>query len=351
MAFQQPIQHRARLLPTVISLVPKAIMPPLVFEPHYWNRLWGGRSLETRFARRIPDGLVGESWEISTHALHVSRVAEGPFVGKSLAELWMTHRAELLGTDAAALHDKFPLLIKLLDCQQPLSVQVHPAAEQAARLCPQEGGKSEAWIVLDAGPNASLLAGFQPGMTSDQLLAALQAGRVNECLHQLYPQVGDCILIPPGVPHALLGPLVLLEVQPTSDATFRLFDWNRVDLSGQPRQLHIAESLACIDWTYGPIRPAISQPLAISGSATSITATRLLQSPEFTIDRYWGTGAFDVAYPSLSAWLLVKGRARLQDAQDFSREFVAGETVLVPTHHARCHWQLSESSELIALLP
>jgi len=335
----------------VASLVPKAIMPPLVFEPHYWNRLWGGRSLETQFARRIPDGLVGESWEISTHALHVSRVAEGPFVGRSLAELWATHRAELAGTSNAVFNEKFPLLIKLLDCQQPLSVQVHPNADQAARLCPHEGGKSEAWVVLDVGPNASLLAGFKPGVTRDDVLTALQAGSVNECLHQLHPCNGDCILIPPGVPHALLGPLVLLEVQPTSDATFRLFDWNRVDLSGQPRKLHIAESIASIDWTCGPIHPSIPQPFTVSGSTTTIAATRLLRSPEFTIDRHVGTGRFGVAYPSMSAWLLASGRARLHDTNGFSREFVPGETVLVPAQHSDCHWQLHESGELIALLP
>ncbi len=323
----------------------KAIMSPLVFDPRYWNRLWGGRSLQTRFGRQIPDGLVGESWEISTHSLHLSRVAEGPFVGRSLAELWQSHRVELSGTSHLPPNAPFPLLVKLLDCQQPLSVQVHPNAEQAAKLCPHERGKSEAWVVLDTGPNARLLAGFKHGVTRDDLLAALREGRVDACLHELRPQVGDCILIPAGVPHAIVGPLVLLEVQPTSDATFRLFDWNRVDLNGQPRTLHINESLAAIDWQCGPIDPVNSMTYSGTGS------TRLLNSAEFALDRFVGKGVLDITYPSLAVCLLVSGRATLQDRSGYRRSFVPGETVLIPAQHSNCQWELHDDSELITALP
>lgn len=323
-------------------------MPPLVFEPRYWNRLWGGRSLETQFGRHIPDGLVGESWEVSTHPQHLSRVAAGPFAGRTLKELWDSHRADLSGRDDLPQSSRFPLLIKLLDCQQPLSVQVHPNGEQAARHCPHENGKSEAWVVLDANADSRLLAGFKPGVARDEIIRSLNAGRINECLHELHPSVGDCILIPSGVPHAILGPLVLLEVQPTSDATFRLFDWNRVDLNGQPRQLHIDESLAVIDWQCGPISPSL--PVAIT-TGNGVTSSRLLASAEFNIDRHCGAGVLDVAYSSLSVWVVISGRTTLSDNSGFERTFVAGETVLIPARHELARWHITVPTELIAATP
>ena len=327
-------------------------MPPLVFEPHYWNRVWGGRSLHTQFGRRIPDGLVGESWEVSTHPNHLSRVAEGRLAGHLLIDLWNQHRAELAGSQAAHA-DRFPLLVKLLDCQQPLSVQVHPNSACAARLCPHETGKSEAWVVLAAPPEARLLAGLKTGVTQADVLAALNDGTLATCLQELRPNVGDCIAIPPGVPHALLGPLVLLEVQPTSDATFRLFDWNRVDLNGQPRKLHIDESLAAMDWNCGPISAATPTPLAQTNQTDGpVKSTRLLTSPDFRIDRHVGTSSFPVPYfNEMSVWLIVSGRATLCDATGYARSFVAGETVLVPAAHERCQWVMSESCEFIAALP
>lgn len=327
-------------------------MPPLVFEPHYWNRVWGGRSLSTQFGRRIPDGLVGESWEVSTHPNHLSRVAEGRLAGRLLVDLWNENREELAGARAAKV-DRFPLLVKLLDCQQRLSVQVHPNSACAARLCPHETGKSEAWVVLAAPPGARLLAGMKRGVTQADILRALHDGTIADCLEELRPSVGDCIAIPPGVPHALLGPLVLLEVQPTSDATFRLFDWNRVDLNGQPRKLHIDESLAAMDWNCGPISAATPSPLALQGTNnSSIESTRLLTSPDFRIDRHVGAGQLSVPYlDEMSVWLIVSGRATLCDASGYARSFVAGETVLVPATHDRCQWLLAERCELIAALP
>ena len=384
-------------------------LPPLVFEPRYWNRVWGGRALQHQFGRSIPDGLVGESWEVSAHPAHVSRVAEGPYAGRTLAELWQTHRIQLDGahpvawtsspclidghdrlvehgleahaTNQQPVNDPFPLLIKLLDCQQPLSIQVHPDDAGAALWCPGEAGKSEAWVVLAANPDSKILAGLKSGVTRDDVVAALQTGRIAECLHVLQPQVGDCIAIEPGTLHAILGPLVLLEVQPTSDATFRLYDWDRVGLDGQPRPLHIEQSLAVTDWARGPVnvQPASSardpdgqlltrsvsegfentDDLRVPRSRFGLVNTGcvpqselLYASSQFSLNRHQLSQTFLIPKTQrVSVWLLVRGSGELRDQDGYRRSFACGETVLIPAAHADCEWIPTPSCELISAHP
>jgi mannose-6-phosphate isomerase len=196
----------------------------------------------------------GESWEISDHPLHRSLVASGPKAGLSLHQLMAAERSALLGP-AANSYQQFPWLVKFLDVADWLSVQVHPGEEAVRRLWPGEGSKTEAWLVLTSEPGSRIYAGLLPGINERKLRAALESGTVASCLHHFSPAPGDCVFLPAGTVHAAGGGVLLAEVQQTSDATFRLFDWNRRDSQGKTRPLHIDEAMACINWDGGPVEP------------------------------------------------------------------------------------------------
>jgi mannose-6-phosphate isomerase len=229
---------------------------PLVFEPLLMERVWGGRRLETLFHKRLPPTTrIGECWEIVDREDAQSVVHEGPLRGLTLNELWTQRREEIFGT---GLPDtpRFPLLFKLLDAQERLSLQVHPPAEVAARL----GGepKTEMWFILDALLESHLYAGLRKGVTRTDFDIALQAGDLANLIHHLPIKAGDAVFIPSGRIHAIGAGNVIFEVQQNSDTTYRVFDWNRLGLDGRPRELHVAESLESIDFT--DVEPQIAQP-------------------------------------------------------------------------------------------
>jgi mannose-6-phosphate isomerase len=216
--------------------------------------VWGGRRLATNLGKDLPDDQpYGESWELSDHPLHRSVVAQGPLAGTTLRQLMETRREELLGPGSS--QSTFPILVKFLDCSDWLSVQVHPDEESVKKLWPGEGSKTEAWFVLHAEPGSRIYAGLNPGVGEREMRAALQAGTVAENLHSFEPKPGDCVFLPAGTVHAVGGGVLMAEVQQTSDATFRLFDWNRRDAQGNTRKLHIEEALASIHWDQGPVSP------------------------------------------------------------------------------------------------
>ena len=219
---------------------------PLTFQPIFQERIWGGRKLETLYGKTLPPGkIIGESWEISDRADANSVVTNGPLAGKTLADLMHTHRDAIMGR-ARSPEGRFPLLIKLLDAQDNLSLQVHPPQHLAADL----GGcaKTEMWYVSAAEPGSKLYAGLRRGVTREEFADKTRKGTVAECFHQLPVREGDSLFLPSGRVHALGKGLVIFEIQQNSDTTYRVFDWNRVDAAGKPRQLHIEESLKCIDF-------------------------------------------------------------------------------------------------------
>ena len=219
---------------------------PLTFKPIFKERVWGGRALERLYKKPLPPGVpIGESWEISDRPGDASVIANGPLAGKDLHWLMENHERELLG-DAKSANGRFPLLIKILDAQEKLSLQVHPPAQKAAELKGEP--KTEAWYIADAAPGAELYVGLKRGVTRAEFEQKIKTGAVAECFHRVPVRAGDTMFLPSGRVHAIGAGLVIFEIQQNSDTTYRVFDWNRVGLDKKPRELHVAESLASIDF-------------------------------------------------------------------------------------------------------
>jgi mannose-6-phosphate isomerase len=228
---------------------------PLVFEPIFMERVWGGRRLESLYGKRLPPAVpIGESWEIVDRAEAQSVVHDGPLRGATLHELWREHRKEIFGD----LPDspRFPLLVKLLDAQENLSLQVHPPRAIAGKL----GGesKTELWFIANAAPSARLYAGVKNGTTREGFSNALEDGTVEEHLHQIAVQAGDAMFLPSGRMHALGGGNVLVEIQENSDTTYRIYDWDREKKGRGARQMHVAEAMQCVD--FHDIEPGLLRP-------------------------------------------------------------------------------------------
>lgn len=222
-------------------------MNPIRFAPLYMERVWGGRELAARLGRPLPgEQPVGEAWELVDRGEAQSVVADGPLAGRTLHDLWTNHREEIFGPRHANAGPRFPLLCKLLDARDRLSVQVHPPAAIAPRLRGEP--KTEMWYFLACDPGSRIYAGLRPGTTRETFAELLHAGRVEECLHVLPTRTGDSIFIPSGRLHAIGEGNLIVEIQQNSDTTYRVFDWNRTGLDGRPRELHIEESLLSTDF-------------------------------------------------------------------------------------------------------
>ena len=250
---------------------------PLRFQPLLRRYLWGGRRLQTMLGKKIGDEDCAESWEIVDRGTDQSVVIHGRLTGWTLHQLITRHGPEMLGRHHP--QDRFPLLLKLLDCQQDLSVQVHPNDRQAAKLDPPDLGKTEAWVVLHADPGSRIYAGLKSGVDRTGFERSIAEGRITECLHWFQPSVGDCVFIPAGTVHALGAGLVVAEIQQASDTTFRLYDWDRVGPDGRARPLHVQQALDVIDFDTGPVNP---QPVPIpDGPAIQ----QLVECDKFVLER------------------------------------------------------------------
>lgn len=266
-----------------------SMLYPLKFQPVYKNYIWGGRNLAALGKILPAEGPVAESWELSAHPNGVSVVANGPLAGRTLPELLRQYGVELIGTQVDPRYlDKFPLLIKLIDAQDRLSVQVHPDDDYAAGHEKGEWGKNEMWYVVKAEPGARLVAGVRPGTTRGQFARVMNSPDCMDLLVQIPVKPGDVLNIPAGLVHAIGAGLLICEIQQNSDTTYRVYDYDRRDSAGQTRPLHLEQSLDVIDFTAD--RPPLSKGLRIQDPQAPDLARRVL-----VLNRYFGVEEWKVS--------------------------------------------------------
>jgi mannose-6-phosphate isomerase len=303
--------------------VPTTSLYPLRFQPILRQYLWGGRRLGTSLGKRLaPDGIYAESWEVCDHGTDQSVVEFGPLAGTTLRHLVDQCGGELLGRNYP--QSRFPLLLKFLDAAQMLSVQVHPDDALAAKLNPPDLGKTEAWVVLEAEPEGLIYAGLAPGVDRAALVAAIGQGRCQDCLHAFHPSPGDCILLHAGTPHTFGGGVLVAEIQQSSDATFRLFDWNRLGPDGKPRPLHVERALEAIDFGRGPVEPQRPRP------TDRPQVSRLVECRQFVLDRWEFDGPMAVGGDRRCHIIAVLEGAVRIDGDPAGAALPRGGTALVP---------------------
>lgn len=298
---------------------------PLQFRPVLKRIRWGGRRLGTALGKPIGDESdYAESWEVSCHDNGPSIVDGGAFDGVDFRELVARFPDDVLGPRRSS--DRFPLLVKFLDANDRLSVQVHPNDDLAGEFEPGGNGKTEMWVILDAEPGSSLYVGLKAGVDEPRLRRSLQNETLEDCLHRVEVAAGDCVFIPAGTVHAIGEGILLAEIQQSSDVTFRLDDWGRVGADGKPRPLHIEQALRCIDFQRGPVEPVAPEVL----NADEPRCERLVQSAYFTTHRYTAERSFALQKEaSFRVLMLLKGAAEIATEGD-RRKLQFGRTMLIP---------------------
>lgn len=254
--------------------------------PIFHEKIWGGRKLADDFGYEIPDGPIGECWAISAHPNGDCAISGGAWDGMRLSELWDQHR-ELFGDVEG---DRFPLLIKIIDAKDNLSVQVHPDDAYAAEHENGSLGKRECWYVLAADEGTQIVIG-QRAHDRAELAGMIDEGRWDDMLNLVPCHVGDFFPIEPGTVHAIQGGTLILETQQSSDVTYRVYDYDRVGDDGKPRELHIQQSLDVVD--YAAQAPASGEVTAPEVDGV----TELMECPNFVVDRVRVAGEKDVAQP------------------------------------------------------
>ncbi len=301
------------------------MLPPLLFEPILKRIRWGGRRLGTLLKKSIGDGSdYAESWEIADHTDGQSCVSSGQFSGQTLSSLIEKYPVDLLGRQSA--FKQFPLLIKFLDANDWLSLQVHPNDRLAKQYNPRENGKTEAWVIVEAQPDSQICAGLKTGVTREDLREALLRGTVEGCLNLISVKAGDCIFVPAGTVHAIGPGIVLAEVQQQSNLTFRLFDWGRVDATGNPRPIHVEESLACTDFDRGPVCPVT--PVSLCDAFHSFE--ELVRCEYFVIRRHRFLDPIQITVEDRFRILMALGGDATVSTRYGTVPLKMGSTVLLP---------------------
>jgi len=319
---------------------------PLKFEPILKPKIWGGRTLGDVLGKRLPaEEPIGESWEIADLEEDQSVVAGGPARGRALGELVRAWGTDLTG--GAPLFDgRFPLLIKYLDANETLSVQVHPDEAMARRLGGRVRVKHEAWYVIDAREDGFIYRGLREGVDAEALARAVKEGRVESVLTRIPARKGHCYYLPSGTVHALGAGVLVAEVQTPSDVTYRIYDWDRIDPStGAPRELHLQEALRCVSYDAGNV---VEQRLGHVASVWT-TVSHLVRCDFFAIDRVRMVEGVDQEIPwgEFLIWMVLEGSGNIRcDGLPEPLSFGAGDTILIPAGlkggrvatSAKCAW-------------
>lgn len=317
------------------------LVHPLLLTPIYRDYIWGGTRIPQQFGRALPPGRYAESWEIADRPEGQSLVASGPFAGRSLHSLMSEFGPSLAGRGRGSL--PFPLLIKLIDARETLSVQVHPNNENAH--CTGGEPKTEMWYVLDAEPDACVYAGLKPGVTPDALRAAIADASVEELLIKVPVRAHDAVFMPGGRVHAIGAGCLLLECQQNSNTTYRLYDWGRVDAEGRARDLHVEPALQVINWNEPRTELLRSRRLeARDGNERD----EIVSCPFFRMERLALKSAYTLpASPASFRALFVAEGAVEMEQPGYAQRADHGQTILVPAAAADLVLKPASDSALI----
>jgi mannose-6-phosphate isomerase len=292
-------------------------MYPLKFEPIYKERIWGGRQFADFFGRDVPQDMIGESWELADLPEDKSVIVNGELAGFTLNAAVAKYPKEITGD--ADFEPPFPLLIKFLDAQDDLSIQVHPDPATCERMGKGDP-KTECWYVISAQADSVLYKGLKKGATREQFSIAIESGTVDELMEVVPVKAGECHFLPAGTAHSIGAGLLIAEIQTPSDTTYRVFDWNRVDTNGKARQLHITEAMESINFS-------------IFGSELAVTTIgRLVDCEYFTIDKGHQTKGCELllAGGKMRILMFLCGSGTIENAAGQKCEFKPGETILSP---------------------
>ncbi len=319
-----------------------SLLYPLVFQPIFKERVWGGRNIERLYGKALPPNqVIGESWEITDRPEGVSVIANGVLAGKTLRWLMEQHAVELLGAKGGGVKI-FPLLVKILDAQDKLSLQVHPPAARAKELKGEP--KTEMWFVADATPSADLFVGLKRGVTRADFEHKVRDGSVAECFHHIPVKSGDTMFLPSGRVHAIGAGNIIFEIQQNSDTTYRVFDWNRVGLDGKPRELHVAQSMASIN--FEDFEPPLVK--AEYSQNDTFAVRYLVDDPLFRVNswRIKSGKRFYVSNKLPQIFGIVRGRLTLT-GKDVEVVLKPGDFCLVPASVGRVSVQSEKQVELM----
>jgi len=302
---------------------------PLKFKPVYKDYIWGGRGLE-KLGKKLPDGIIAESWEISSHPDGESKVLSGEYEDLSIAELTKKFGRDIVGSELPQKDlKKFPLLIKLIDANDKLSVQVHPKDEYAKVHENGELGKNEMWYIVSAKPGAKIVYGVSKGVTRETFEAAVKADEIETCLNYLEVSKGDTVNIPAGMLHAIGEGIVIAEIQQNSNTTYRVFDYNRTDSKGIRRPLHIEKALDVIDFDNCNISGK-QEGLKVNVGENS-SKEFLLATEYFSVEKYTIMGKLQEQADGsrFCTYTCLQGEGKIVYL-DGSVDISKGESVLIP---------------------
>lgn len=296
---------------------------PLKFKPIPQYRIWGGNKLNEILPQDSQIENLGEIWCLSGISENVSVVENGELKGKNLNEIIEIYQEKLLGENTwGKFGNNFPLLMKFIDAAEPLSVQVHPNDEQAKRMH-NSFGKSEMWYIIDAENDAELIIGFEDGITKTDYSEHLQNETLEEILHEIPIEKGDAIYIPAGRVHAIGKGIVLAEIQQTSDVTYRIYDYNRIDKDGKKRELHTDLALEAID--FNPI-----ENIKTDYSKKKNEFSELINSPYFTTQIFEGNESVEIhGNDELKIYICTEGKGKFK-TENFETELKKYECLLIP---------------------
>jgi mannose-6-phosphate isomerase len=324
--------------------VGQTVLYPLRFEPTYQYRLWGGRRLADLLSAPLPNGPIGEAWVLSDRDDHASAVDNGPLRGQTIGRLMADFPEQLMGK-LAGRFQRFPLLLKFLDAQEMLSVQVHPGYPPDQPLPEGETAKTEAWVVIYAGKDSRIYAGLKPGATPDFLRRWITDGTLADHLASFTPKPGEGVFIPAGTVHALGGDVVVFEIQQNSDTTFRLYDWGHVDTkTGKPRALQVDQALGCIDFADGVA--GLVNPIV---DAAAPERELVFDCEPFRLWRLRSHSPFPVGAADLPGVLVcVEGAGQIEhDGATYAIK--RGEVWLLPAVVGVCHFRPGDAVNLLEI--